>query len=103
MSETAQRRASTKYRQRLAARGLLRFEVLGRARDRALIRDLARGLADGSVDPARLARELPPGTPTGLSAEANGHPVVRMFLTAPKVDVDLRFDRRAIEPRPVDL
>ena len=38
MAETARRRAIRNYRRRLAERGMARFEVLGRAADRELVR-----------------------------------------------------------------
>ena len=46
MSDISQRRATKKYRSRLAERGMARFEVLGRDTDRELIRSLARRLAE---------------------------------------------------------
>jgi hypothetical protein len=41
-------------RTRLGERGLVRFEVLGREADRALIRSLARRLADEGPEASRL-------------------------------------------------
>ena len=44
MSNTARSRAVKNYRSRLAERGMARFEVLGRAADRELIRSFAKRL-----------------------------------------------------------
>ena len=46
MSNTSQRRALKNYRDRLVERGMARFEVVGLGADRALIRSLARQLAE---------------------------------------------------------
>ena len=54
MSETSQRRATERYRRRLAERGMARFEVLGRETDRALIRSVARRLAEDGPEAERL-------------------------------------------------
>lgn len=43
--ETSQKRAVRTYRTRLTSHGLARFEVLGRDGDRALVRAVARRLA----------------------------------------------------------
>jgi hypothetical protein len=50
----SQKRAIQNYRSRLSARGLARFEVLGRAADRELIRSLARRLAEDGSEASRL-------------------------------------------------
>jgi hypothetical protein len=49
-----QTRAIKNYRSRLSKRGLARFEVLGRDSDRALIRSLARRLAEDSSEASKL-------------------------------------------------
>jgi hypothetical protein len=54
MSNTSQKRAIKNYRDRLNARGMGRFEVLGLDADRDLIRSLARRLAEDGPDAARL-------------------------------------------------
>ena len=52
---TSQKRAVQNYRSRLSGRGLARFEVLGLGSDRELIRALARRLAAGGPEAAKLA------------------------------------------------
>jgi hypothetical protein len=54
MGDTSQKRAIKNYRNRLAERGLARFEVFGRNADRELIRALARRLAENGPDANRL-------------------------------------------------
>lgn len=50
----SQKRAIQNYRSRLGERGLARFEVLGLDADRALIRSVARRLAEDGPEAARL-------------------------------------------------
>src|SRR5437879_2792494 len=54
MPDTPQKRALKRYRKRLTARGMSRFEVLGLTTDRELIRSLARQLADRGPQAARI-------------------------------------------------
>ena len=54
MGDTAQKRAIENYRARLTKRGIARFEVLGLDADRALIRALARRVAEDSPDARRI-------------------------------------------------
>ena len=54
MSDSSQKRATDRYRRRLAERGLARFEVLGRDADRELIRSLAKRLAEDGPQADRL-------------------------------------------------
>lgn len=58
MDTTSQKRALRNYRSRLTDRGLARFEVLGRDGDRALIRSLARRLAEDGPESARLRQAV---------------------------------------------
>src|SRR5689334_11194785 len=48
------KRSVNKYRKRLHKRGMARFEVLGLAADRELIRSLAKRFTHDSVDSARI-------------------------------------------------
>jgi transposase len=50
----SQAKAVAKYRDRLADKGLARFEVLGRKADRMLIRSLARTIAEDDEKAAAL-------------------------------------------------
>ena len=61
MSDSSQRRATDRYRRRLAERGMARFEVLGRDGDRELIRSLARRLAEDGPQADRLRTAVKQG------------------------------------------
>ena len=54
MSDTSRRRAVERYRKRLSAQGMARFEVLGRDSDRELIRSLAKRLAEDNSQAEHL-------------------------------------------------
>jgi hypothetical protein len=54
VSNPSQKRALHNYRDRLAQRGMARFEVLGLDADRELIRRLSRRLAENDAEAARL-------------------------------------------------
>jgi hypothetical protein len=58
MSNASQKRVVNNYRKRLNKRGMARFEVLGLRADRDLIRSLAKRLADGGPDSARIRAEI---------------------------------------------
>jgi hypothetical protein len=58
MSDTPQQRALRNYRQRLAQKGQVRFDVMGRTVDRDLIRELARRLAEQGADADHLRAQL---------------------------------------------
>ena len=96
----SQKRAVQNYRSRLSARGLSRFEVLGRDADRDLIRSLARRLAEDSPDASRLrAARMPPffgGSPAMVSRTA-------ALRRSPMVGADLDLNRPREEGRKVDL
>jgi hypothetical protein len=96
----AQRRALEDYRARLGARGLSRFEVLGRDADRDLIRSLARRLAEDTPEASDLRAAVrsaiagPPTQPGGILAA---------LRRSPLVGVDLDLVRSREEDRKVDL
>jgi hypothetical protein len=50
----SQQRAHKNYRNRLAGRGWVRFEVVGRSSDRQLLRTLARRLAESGPESERI-------------------------------------------------
>lgn len=96
----AQRRAVRNYRSRLGKRGLARFEVLGRASDRALIRSLARCLAEDSPAAAALRRTV---SRSMADDPARKGGILQALRRSPLVggDLDLARDRDA--GRKVDL
>ena len=97
---SSQKRAIQNYRSRLNDRGLARFEVLGRAVDRELIRSVARRLAEESPEASRL-RDV-------VTQSMAGEPPQRGCILAalrrsPLVGADLDFTRSREEGREVDL
>jgi hypothetical protein len=100
MAKTSQRRAIRNYRARLDKRGLARFEVLGRPRDRDLIRSVARRLAEDGPEAeglrARIARTIAGETPT-----TGG--ILAALRRSPLVGADIDIGRAKEQGREVDL
>jgi hypothetical protein len=99
MGVTPQARAVKNYRKRLDQRGMARFEVLGLATDRELIRSLARRLADDSAE----AREI-----RASMRHVSGEPLKKGGILAalrrsPLVGVELNLARPRIDGRKVEL
>ena len=100
MSNPAQKRAIQNYRKRLRKRGMARFEVLGLGADRDLIRSLAKRLADGSPDAARIRAEVR-RTVSGEPPNKGG--VLSALRRSPLVGAELNLERPATADRKVDL
>jgi hypothetical protein len=96
----SQKRAIQNYRSRLSARGLSRFEVLGRDADRDLIRTLARRLAEDSAEASRL-RAAVQETIAGEPPKKGG--ILAALRRSPLVGADLELTRSRDEDRKVDL
>ncbi len=86
----SQKRAIQNYRSRLGERGLARFEVLGRDADRALIRSLARRLAEDGPEASRL-RAAVRQTIAGEPPRKGG--VLAALRRSPLVGADLDLTR----------
>ena len=100
MSTTPQKRALKNYRKRLAKRGMARFEVLGLDGDRDLIRSLARRLAGGDPDAARIRATVR----RTISAEPSPKGgILNALRRSPLVGADLDLERPATLGRKVDL
>lgn len=99
MSTSSQSRAIKTYRQRLNERGMARFEVLGRAADRALIRALARQLAEDGPDASRLraALQAAPGEPSKTGG------ILAALRQSPLVGADVDLTRPVTPGRAVDV
>ncbi len=97
---SSQTRAIQNYRSRLGDRGLARFEVLGRASDRNLIRSLARRLAEDSSEAANL-RVLVSETLNGKPPKKGG--ILASLRRSPLVGEDIEFGRSSEEGREIDL
>ncbi len=100
MKLTPQKRALLNYRSRLNQQGLARFEVLGRAADRELIRSLAKRLAENGTDATRL-RATVRQTILGASPKKGG--ILAALRRSPLVGEDLDVARTITQGRKVDL
>ncbi len=97
---TSQKQAIKNYRSRLSARGLARFEVLGRVDDRDLVRSLARKLAEDGPEASRLR--------VSVSQSISGDPpqkggILAALRLSPLVGAELDLSRDQSEGRKVDL
>ena len=93
MSDSPQRRATDRYRRRLARRGMARFEVLGRDADRELIRSLARRLAEDGPEAERLRAAVRQGI---VDEPARKGGILEALRSSPLVGED------AVPPRPFE-
>ncbi|WP_267552368.1 hypothetical protein [Rhizobium rhizogenes] len=96
----SQKRAIQNYRSRLGERGLARFEVLGLDGDRALIRSLARRLAEDSPESAHI-RDVITKTVSGEPPKKGG--VYAWLRGSPLVGADLDLERVRGKVREIDL
>jgi hypothetical protein len=97
---SSQNRAIKNYRARLSARGLTRFEVLGRGDDRDLIRSLARRLAEQGPEASRL-RAAVSQTITGAPPKKGR--ILAALRRSPLVGADLDLSRIREEGRKVEI
>jgi hypothetical protein len=97
---TSQKRAIKNYRHRLSQRGMARFEVLGLNADRDLIRSLARRLAEGGVEAARL-RAAVSQTIAGEPPRKGG--ILEALRRSPLVGADLDLTRPRERRHKVEL
>ena len=97
---SSQKRAIQNYRSRLGERGLARFEVLGLDRDKALIREMARRLAEGGAESARI-RDVVTKTVSKEPSKNGG--VIAALRSFPLEDAELDLERLRTEPREIDL
>jgi hypothetical protein len=100
MANTAQKKALRNYRARLVKRGMARFEVLGLDADRDLIRSLAKRLAEGDPDAARI-RAVLDRTMSGQPPKKGG--ILAALRRSPLVGTDLTLARSHEAGRKVDL
>jgi hypothetical protein len=100
MSTPSQKRAIKNYRDRLAERGLTRFEVLGLRTDRDLIRSLAKRLAEDGPGVAHL-RATVSQCIAGEPSRKGG--ILRALRRSPLVGADLAPGRPHEPGRQVEL
>lgn len=98
--DTAQNRAVRNYRKRLNKQGMARFEVLGRKADRALIRALARHLAEDAPDSLHL-RDTIAQTVVSKSPAKGG--ILAALRRSPLVGADLDISRARNDGRKIDI
>jgi len=96
----SRKRAIQNYRARLSARGLARFEVLGRDTDRDLIRSLARRLAEEGPEAARLRAAVSRGI-AGEPPRKGG--ILAALRRSPPVGADLDVARPHEAGRDVEI
>jgi hypothetical protein len=100
VTNVSQKRAIKNYRRRLNARGMVRFEVLGRDADRELIRSLAKRLAEDGPDATRI-RAAMRRTISGEPPQKGG--ILAALRRSPLVGADLDVSRPVTQGRKVDL
>ncbi len=100
MTKSSQKRALRNYRRRLGQRGFARFEVLGLERDRALIRSLAKRLAQDDAEAARI-RATVNRTVAGEKSRKGG--VLAALRRSPLVGANLDLKRSPEGGRKIDL
>ena len=100
MSDSSQTRALKNYRKRLSQRGLARFEVLGLATDRDLIRSMARRLADNGPEAQELRASVHRKVITEPPKKGG---ILAALRRSPLVGSDLDLVRPRIAGRKVDL
>lgn len=100
LGNSSQKRAIDNYRKRLEQRGIARFEVLGLKADRDLIRSVAKRLAEGSPESARL-RAAVRRTISGGAPVKGG--IFNALRRSPLVGAELNLKRPLAPDRKVDL
>lgn len=100
MADTAQKRAVRSYRERLAGRGIVRFEIQAPETDRDLIRSLARILGEDGPEARSLRGEIR-RIVDGEPPETGG--ILAALRRSPLVGADLDLSRSREEGREVDL
>ena len=98
MTSAAQAQALKNYRKRLTRRGMARFEVLGLAADRELVRTLAKRLAEDTPESAEIRATL--SEKVAPDARKKGG-ILEMLRSWPIADLELK--RPFVKPRKIDL
>ena len=100
MTSAAQLRANRNYRERLAQRGIKRFEVMAPESDRSLLRMLARRLSEDGPEAIR-ARTTVKALVEGKQPEPGG--ILAALRRSPLVGADLDLSRTHVEGRGIEL
>ena len=98
MGNSAQARAVDNYRKRLTKRGMARFEVLGLKKDRELIREVARKLAESTPEADQIRTSIRQTTSEKASRKGSLLEVLRTWPLA-----ELNLKRPYTTGRKIDL
>jgi hypothetical protein len=96
MGTASQERALRNYRSRLTERGMTRFEVLGLASDRMLIRSLARRLAEDSPEATSIRATVTKAVGGGASGKGS---IFAALRRSPLVGADIDLSRGRVRER----
>ena len=100
MNDSSQTRALRNHRKLLSQQGMARFEVLGLATDRELIRSMGRKLANNGPEANEL-REIVNKKVVAEPRKKGG--ILAALLRSPLVGADLDFSRPKVDMRRIDL
>jgi hypothetical protein len=100
MSSAAQAQALKNYRKRLTRRGMARFEVLGLATDRELVRAFARRLAEETLAAEQMRAEIRENVAEEPGAKGG---IWTWLRNSPLVGADLNLTRPFTPGRKIDL
>jgi 3-hydroxyisobutyrate dehydrogenase-like beta-hydroxyacid dehydrogenase len=98
MGSPSQARAMENYRKRLAKRGMARFEVLGLKKDRELIRQVARKLAEATPEAEKVRTSMRQAV---SERSGTGGDLLEILRSWPLAELNLT--RRFEEGRKIDL
>jgi 3-hydroxyisobutyrate dehydrogenase-like beta-hydroxyacid dehydrogenase len=100
MGGTAQARAVNNYRKRLSKRGMARFEVQGLKKDRELIREVARKLAESTPEAEAMRASMRQTTAEKSSTKGG---IWTWLRSSPLVGAELNLTRPFEPGRKIDL
>ena len=100
MTSPAQKKAVSNHRKRLARSGLGRFEVQGRAADKELLRTIARKLAEGGAEGARVRQAIAVAVANADDCKGGLWAALRR---SPLVGAELKIGRLRSKPREIEL
>jgi hypothetical protein len=100
VADTSQKRALSAYRQRLGKKGMARFEVIGLDSDRALIRSVARRLADKGPEAGELRAAVHRAVAPDQAGKGG---ILAALRRSPLAGAGLAIGREASEGREIDL
>lgn len=100
MIKSAQIRANQKYRERLARKGVARFELMALETDRALLRSLAKRLAENDANAQELRATIRSAT---MAVEEQPGSILHKLRQSPLVDADLSLQRDRNEGRRIEF